>query len=106
MARKKITQYYDDIDGTLLEEDEVNIVRFSLDGHDYIIDLSEDNANNLRSSLEKYIAAARPAPAPSTKKVNPTAVREWARSAGINVAARGKIPNDVIDRYRAANPNI
>lgn len=105
MARKKITQYFDDIDGTMLEEHEVHIVRFSLDGRDYVIDLSEKNANDLRSALEKYVEAARPAPTLSSKKVNPTEVREWARAAGINVATRGKIPHDVIEQFRIANPN-
>lgn len=32
----------------------------------------------------------------------PKDVRSWAREQGIDVPARGKVPDDVVDRYKAA----
>lgn len=49
--------------------------------------------------------AAKKAPA---KKVAPNttakaAIRDWARRSGYKIAARGRIPVDVVDAYRAAH---
>ena len=35
MARREITQFFDDIDNSPLNEDEVIVIRFSVDGKDY-----------------------------------------------------------------------
>lgn len=113
MARREITQYYDDLDNTPLEDDEVNEIRFSVDGNHYLIDLSEENAAAFRSALEPWIAAAQPAPAPaaaqrSTRQSASSAkrskaVREWARQEGHEVSDRGKIPARILDLYNAAH---
>lgn len=34
--------------------------------------------------------------------IDPAAVRAWATEQGIDVAAKGRIPVAVVDRYRAA----
>ncbi|MFC1406108.1 MULTISPECIES: histone-like nucleoid-structuring protein Lsr2 [Streptacidiphilus] len=34
---------------------------------------------------------------------NPIEVRAWAAAQGIEVAPRGRIPGEVIEKYRAAN---
>ncbi|KLN37611.1 histone [Corynebacterium diphtheriae bv. gravis str. ISS 4746] len=44
MARREITQYFDDIDNTPLTEDQVHVVRFGVNGINYVLDLSADNA--------------------------------------------------------------
>ena len=49
--------------------------------------------------------SAKKAPA---KKVAPNttakaAIRDWARRSGYKIAARGRIPVDVVDAYRAAH---
>ncbi|CAB0738315.1 Lsr2 family protein [Corynebacterium diphtheriae] len=47
MARREITQYFDDIDNTPLTEDQVHVVRFGVNGINYVLDLSADNAQKI-----------------------------------------------------------
>ncbi|WP_350309427.1 histone-like nucleoid-structuring protein Lsr2 [Corynebacterium sp. MSK158] len=47
--------------------------------------------------------AARIAPALDAQRASPSHIREWARTQGLPVAHRGKIPQDVIEAYNAAN---
>lgn len=52
---------------------------------------------------EPQAAAPTSAPDPSTVSDPPASkVRAWAREAGVDVPARGPIPAEVIDQYRAA----
>jgi hypothetical protein len=37
-----------------------------------------------------------------TTGVDPAAVRAWAKSSGIKVSERGRIPADIVDQYTAA----
>lgn len=102
MSRREVTQFYDDLDHTLITEDELEVVRFSVDGKNYLIDLSRDNARKFHNLLEPFVQAARQAPENDYRHVNPAEIREWARLQGIPVAHRGKIPHDVIDAYNEA----
>ena len=103
MATKVLTTLQDDIDGSAATE----TVHFALDGVEWEIDLSERNANRLRNSLGDFIshgrkvAGKRRAPA-SSSHVDTKAIRKWARANGIQLNNRGRIPIDVIERYRAA----
>ncbi|MGO1381129.1 Lsr2 dimerization domain-containing protein [Corynebacterium sp. AOP34-AQ2-28] len=54
MARKEITQFFDDLDNTLLSTEGVNAVEFSHVGSAYVLDLSADNAQKFADT-----AAAR-----------------------------------------------
>ncbi|MDO5512319.1 Lsr2 family protein [Corynebacterium sp.] len=118
MSRREITQFFDDLDNSPLKDTEVNVIRFSVDGEHYVIDLSEDNAEAFRAALEPWIAAAQPAPAqqksgggrqsgPSAaaKRERSRAIREWARANKLDVSERGKIPASVIEAYDKANPS-
>ena len=55
MAQKIVVTRVDDVDGEPADE----TVRFSLDGVDYEIDLSADNASDLRNGLAGYVSAGR-----------------------------------------------
>ena len=88
-------------------------MRFALDGTDYEIDLSAKNAAALRKALAKYVDAARRAPGASRRPIrsgrrgndgaaDSTAVRVWAKSQGIEVKDRGRVPADLIRQFRAA----
>ena len=55
MAQKVQVTLVDDLDGSEAEE----TVSFSLDGAAYEIDLSEQNASELRSAFDRYVEAAR-----------------------------------------------
>jgi hypothetical protein len=63
VARKIHVQLIDDLSG----EDAQESIRFSVEGTDYEIDLSADNAADLRETLKRYtpragVCLARPVP--------------------------------------------
>jgi len=103
MARREVTQFYDDLDHSLIPEDQLEVVRFSVNGQNYLIDLSLDNARRFHDVLAPYVDAARIALDIDAQRANPSQIREWARTQGLPVAHRGKIPQDVIEAYNAAN---
>jgi hypothetical protein len=109
MAQKVQTLFVDDLDGS--EAD--GTVRFGLDGTDYEIDLNAEHAQQLRDALARYVAAARKVsgnarrPARSGRKAtagtrNTTEVREWAKTQGIDVKDRGRIPAELVVKFKAA----
>jgi Lsr2 len=103
MATKVLTTLQDDIDGS----DAAETVRFALDGVEWEIDLSERNANRLRNSLSDFIAHGRKVGGKrrkptSSSQTDTKAIRKWAEATGVEVSARGRIPTEVVERYRAA----
>ena len=97
----------DDLDGSAAD----STIRFGLDGAEYEIDLNEEHADTFRESVQQFIASARKVsgtrraagrPRRSATGVDSTRVREWARSQGLPVKERGRVPSDLIARYRAA----
>ena len=110
MAQKIHVTLVDDIDQSPADEN----VTFGLDGINYEIDLSADNAQALRDALSKYIASGRraggrairgrgPAAAAATKSSSDVAeIRAWARDNGYTVHERGRIQAEIRDAYHAA----
>ncbi len=113
MAKRTIHMLVDDIDGGEAEE----TVKFAIDGTQYEIDLSKKNATKMRDALAPYVAAgtkvARSA-AGATRASGPRgrgsaavdrdqnrAIREWAQGKGIAVSDRGRIKQEIVDRYHA-----
>jgi hypothetical protein len=105
----------DDFDGTQAAE----TVKFALDGSIYEIDLSKANANELRRTLRPYVDRARTGKrstaSPRGKSgsggrggtrrpegYDRTVVRAWAKANRIKVAPRGRIANDIVEKWRAA----
>ncbi len=112
MAQKIQTLFIDDIDGSEAE----GTVRFALDGTDYEIDLNTKHADALRKALARYIDAARRSsgaarrPARTGRRsaasgLNTTEVREWAKAQGIEVKDRGRVPTELVVKFRAATGN-
>lgn len=111
MARKVQTLLIDDIDGSEAEF----TVRFGLDGADYEIDLSSEHADALRQLLAQYVSAARQnknvAKRPTgggggrrsrTDGVSIAEVRDWAKAQGVEVKDRGRIPAELVVKFKAA----
>ncbi|AHH93757.1 Lsr2 family protein [Kutzneria viridogrisea] len=113
MAQKVTVALIDDLDGSEASE----TLEFGLDGVNYQIDLSSDNASKLRDGLAEFVASARRSggrkrgvgklaavgavkarPAAADREQN-QAIREWARKQGRKVSDRGRIPADVLDAY-------
>ena len=112
MAQKIQTLFIDDIDGSEAE----GTVRFALDGAEYEIDLNAKHADALRKALAKYIDAARRSSGAARRSsrggrrasasgVNTTEVREWAQAQGLEVQDRGRVPAELVVRFRAATGN-
>lgn len=124
MAQKVQVILVDDLDGGDAEE----TVSFSLDGVNYEIDLSTDNATAMREALAAYVASARRVSGRITggrggggasrarrssgggestgggRRGGKTAeMREWARANGYPVNERGRIPGPVVEAYEKAN---
>jgi hypothetical protein len=121
MAQRVHVEMVDDLDGT----DASQTVPFSLDGVQYEIDLSEDNASALRDELARYVGAARriggrkvrlatgqslsgPSSS-STDRERNRQIREWAQANGYEVAERGRLSSEIIagfeaDQVAAAEP--
>jgi hypothetical protein len=121
MSQKTIVQLIDDLDG----EQAAETITFGLDGAQYEIDLSEENAAALRDVLATYIAHARRAvrsnsraasgngsastpprrarSATRTDREQTAQIREWARSNGYKVGEKGRIPADILGAWEAAH---
>ncbi len=106
MAQRTQILYVDDIDGSAAE----GTVRFGLDGVDYEIDLNKKHSDQLAKAFRPYLDAARKVPASRRAardsrpaRHNQSAVRAWARSQGLKISDRGRIPADVLAKYGSAH---
>lgn len=110
MAKRVTVQMTDDLDPSKTAETTVTL---GLDGVAYEIDLTSKNAGQLRKSLQPYVDAGRRLRGRSTIRpprlsgrgdlgVDNAAVRAWAASNKIELAARGRIPRSVVEQFKQA----
>lgn len=97
MAQKVEVVLVDDLDGSEAKE----TVTFGLDARFYEVDLSDDNAKELRETLKKYIRKGR-AIAPPSPQNEARQIRDWAVKNGHQVSARGRLHRDIVEAYRNA----
>jgi len=121
MAQKMTMTLVDDLDGEPIEDGQGETVRFSVDGRNYEIDLSRDNAKSFHKAIEPYLSAARQSSARRTPRTSPTSrndpsrssgsssdkqelaeARSWLRGQGHQVGDRGRIPAQLLDLYRSS----
>lgn len=110
MARRIIHQLIDDLTGKQADES----VNFGIDGANYEIDLSADNAAALRGVLSPYAAAGqkvgktpKPIPRQTTgyRRIeldpvpDPKAMRTWAKAQGLRVNDRGRVHGKIEAAY-------
>jgi hypothetical protein len=111
MAQRVSVNLVDDIDGGSA----VETIYFSLDGVNYEIDLGRRNADRLRAAMAAYSEAGRRLVRTTGRgrgrtvvqrrvevAADPRAVRAWAKANKVAVPDRGRIPQAVLERYRAA----
>jgi Lsr2 len=105
MAQKIQTLFIDDIDGGEAE----GTVRFALDGTEYEIDLNMQHSEELRSALGKYVTHARKVGGAARRAtrsrrgndaIDTAKVREWAKGQGIQIKDRGRVPADIVEKYK------
>lgn len=113
--RKEITdvQLIDDIDGSPATA----TIEFGVGGKNYVIDLSEQHADEFNKALAPYIEHARRARrAPANKRKARSSseaarikrqrnaeIRAWALENGVTVPKRGQLGQDTIAAYEAAH---
>lgn len=115
MAKKVYVQLVDDIDDKPIDSGGEHI-SYSVNGVSYEIDLSDKNAKEFHRKLDYYIEhSARVGGKRAKKAVGTTstgqkrdanqtkAIREWAKSNGYTISARGRIPSDVENAFDAAH---
>jgi hypothetical protein len=118
MGRK--TVLVDDHDGKELPDD-TKPLRLSVAGWTYDLYLSEKNADALMKAISPFTenaelvkeTRATPSRAGSSDKEKLKKVREWAQATGytyknakgeeVTLGDRGRIPQEVLDAYDAAN---
>lgn len=119
MAQRVQVNLIDDLNG----EDAQETVRFGVDGVNYEIDLTTENAEKLRSALSEYVGKGRKASsgrknqggqsAPSSssslssstsrlKREETQRIRQWAQENGHSPSSRGRITQSIIDAYNTA----
>lgn len=111
MAQRVQIHMIDDLNGEEAQE----TVRFSLDGSEYEIDLTADNASELRSTLSQYVDGARKASGgrknhggqrgsstSRAKRDEVQQIRQWAQDNGHNPSSRGRISQSIVDAYNKA----
>ena len=123
MAQIREVRLVDDLDGDAADE----TVEFGIDGKNYEIDLSKENAGRLRDVLADFVSAARraggrrragrsagtgsgsggagaaPKGRASIDREQNQAIRDWARKRGMKVSDRGRIPAEVLEAYHKEN---
>ncbi|BBE24512.1 hypothetical protein MN0502_33950 (plasmid) [Arthrobacter sp. MN05-02] len=114
MAQRVQVELVDDLNGDVADE----TVRFGVDGTEYEIDLTMENAEKLRSALSEYVEKGRKAKvgrrgqggqssassSPSKSKREETQkIRQWAQENGHNPSSRGRITQAIVDAYNNAH---
>jgi hypothetical protein len=105
MAQRVQVILEDDFDGGTAEE----TVTFALDGAEYEMDLSSDNASRLRDALAPWVAHARKTGGRRKRGSKPPAdsstseIRAWAQANGHDVSSRGRVSSEVRAAYEKAH---
>ncbi len=115
MAQRVQVEFIDDLNGEEAQE----TVRFGVDGTNYEIDLTAENAEKLRSALSQYVDKGRKVTAgrknqgePKTSATSTSTsrstreetqrIRQWAKDNGHNPSSRGRINQTIVDAYNDA----
>lgn len=104
MAQKVQVVLIDDLDGGSADE----TMSFAVDGVTYEIDLSTANAGRLRNAFAPFVGHARKVGRTGGRRGRPggqpnrsAEIRRWARSQGLPVNERGRIPADLVAKFDA-----
>ncbi|MEU7104297.1 Lsr2 family protein [Streptomyces sp. NPDC046215] len=118
MAQKVVTTFTDDLTGE--ESDEISTHTILVDGAGVEIDLTPDSHDKLMDALRPFLSAqgarrvrggasssaatkTRRRPAGAAGGQDTSAIRAWAKSAGLEVNDRGRVPASIREAYEKAN---
>lgn len=107
MAQRVQVILEDDFEGGSADES----IAFGLDGAEYEIDLSAENAAQFRDVLAPWVANARKTGGRrkrGTKKQTASGpgtaeIRAWAQENGYEVSSRGRVPAEIREAYAQAH---
>lgn len=106
MAQRVQIVLEDDFDGGTADE----TVSFALDGAEYEIDLSTQNAAGLRDAVAPWLAHARKTGGrrkrggtKTTDSSSTSDIRAWAQANGHDVSSRGRVSAEVREAYEQAH---
>ncbi|THJ65657.1 Lsr2 family protein [Arthrobacter echini] len=115
MAQRVQIELVDDLTGDVAQE----TIRFGVDGTEYEIDLTTENADKLRTTLTEYADKGRKAsgrrgqgsksPASSgtaldkAKREETQRIRQWAKDNGHTTSSRGRVSQSIVDAYNEAH---
>ncbi len=106
MAQQVQIILIDDIDGGPA----VETIPFALDGVTYEMDLSAVNAARLRNAMAPFVGHARKVARSGNRRGKAGAqpnrsseIRQWARSQGLKVNERGRIPAELVAKFEASH---
>lgn len=106
----KRTVFVDDLTG----DEASTTLSFGLDDTMYEIDLNDENARELRETLDKYVKVARQKlmEAPSEQQeqrkssANSKEIRKWAKRQGYNIKGFGRIPAQIMQEWEDSRQGI
>jgi len=111
VVQKVSVTYACDYDQKEIPQGQHRVRRFSLDGSEYEIDLCAMHSSRFDQAIGEFAeharrSSARVAPVKrrtAAHRQRSASVRAWAKTMGIAVGDRGRIPADVVARYEAAH---
>jgi hypothetical protein len=117
MVKKVTVTLVDDVDNVPADE----TVSIGLDGTWFELDLSNSNADELRKVMDQWIQHARRVSTRSTgggaasatasgartrgaaDRARSAAIREWARTQGFEISARGRISSEIVRAWELSS---
>ncbi len=104
MAQRVQVVLVDDVDGGEASE----TLSFSLENVSYEIDLSAENAAQMRADFQTWTDRARRvtskrAGSTRSRRSDSAKVRAWAKDNGYEVSERGRISSEIREAYTKAN---
>lgn len=110
MAKRVVTQLVSDLSGDELAPGEGETIAFTYRSVNYTIDLTDKEAAGFDNSIAMYLEHATKVGGRRKSTSTATAsdysakdVRAWAKENGIEVPDRGRIPGEVVEKYKAVN---
>jgi len=109
MATKTVTTVVDDLDGST---DGVKTVELTVEGVQYLVDLSTANQQGLSDALAPYLKAAHKvdgqrkrgsASQTTTVDSDNATIRSWAQANGYQISSRGRVSAEVRKAFEEAN---
>jgi Lsr2 len=110
VAQKVSVTYACDYDDKAIPDGEQRSLTFGLDGQEYEIDLCAKHSEKFSQVVEKYAeharkAAMRGAPRKrrrtAANRQRSAKIRAWAKTTGIEVSDRGRIPAHVLAGFES-----